>query len=69
MGRGWLGRGSWFVVRVCLKIKRPPYRVGMLKYDWLKIAEIHVFAKSLAVAVFVMADTLVSWTFLDQNCC
>ena len=43
--------------------------VGMLKYDWLKIAEMHVFAKSLAVAAFVMADTLVSWTFLNQNCC
>ena len=42
--------------------------VGMLKYDWLKIAEIHVFAISVAVAAFVMADTAVSWTFLNQNC-
>ena len=42
--------------------------VGTLKYDWLKIAEMHVFAKSLAVAAFVMADTPVSWTFLNQNC-
>ena len=41
----------------------------MLKYDWLKIAEMHVFAKSLAVADFVMADMPVSWTFLNQNCC
>ena len=40
----------------------------MLKYDWLKIAEMHVFAKSLAVAAFVMADTPVYWTFLNQNC-
>ena len=42
--------------------------VGMLKYDWLKIAEMHVFAKSLALAAFVMADTPVSWTLLNQNC-
>ena len=41
--------------------------MGMLKYDWLKIAEMHVFAKSLAVAAFVMADTPVNWTFLNQN--
>jgi len=43
--------------------------VGMLWYDWLKIAEMLVFAKTLAVAAFVMADTPVSWTFLKQNCC
>ena len=42
--------------------------VGMLKYDCFKIAE-HVFAKSLAVATFVIADTPVRWTFLKQNCC
>ena len=42
--------------------------LGMLKFDCLKIAE-HVFAKSLAVADFVMADAPVSWTFLKQNCC
>ena len=42
--------------------------VGMLRYDWLKIAELHVFSKSLAVAAYVMADTPVSWTFLNQNC-
>ena len=38
--------------------------VRMLKYDWLKIVAMHVFAKSLAVAALIMADMLVSWTFL-----
>jgi len=39
----------------------------MLKYDWLKIAEMHVFAKRLAGAAFVMADTPMSWTFLGKS--
>ena len=44
----------------------------MLKYDWLKIAEMHVFAKSVAVAAFVMADTphskksRVIWTLKNE---
>ena len=41
---------------------------GCSTFDCLKISE-HVFAKSLAVAAFVMADTEVSRTFLNQNCC
>ena len=51
---------------------RPPYNdrfsfgnVGMPKYDWLKITEMHM----LAAAAFVMADMPVSWTFLNKNCC
>ena len=34
----------------------------------LKMAEMHVFAESLAVVAFVMADAPVSWKFLNQNC-
>ena len=41
---------------------------GCSTFDCFKVSE-HVFAKSLAVAAFVMMDTPVSWTFLNQNCC
>ena len=34
--------------------------MGMPKYDWLKITEMHV----LAAAAFVIADMLVSWKLL-----
>lgn len=41
----------------------------MLKYmyDWLKIVEMPLFAKSLEVAAFIMVDMPVSWTFLNQD--